>query len=440
MSEELIGALSQLKDLRVIARTSAFSFKGHDIDVRDIGRKLNVDAILEGSVRKSGNSVRINAQLVDAQNGYNLWRGKYDRELEDILAIQDEITVAIVDNLKPKLLSTEQARPSTLRTTNPEAYDLYLRGAYLSGKSTWQGLQRGFEFFEKAIEKDPGFALPYVELAAFHCNLPLFIPVRPKEVRPKAMELVLKALEIDDRLSNAHSLLGGIRVYYEWDWDNGEKEYRRAIELNPSLVFAHTGFAQLFNIMGRSEEAMESARRAVELDPLSPYANDSLAEVLLCAGEYERTIQQLQKSIEISPEHAYMRLTLGEAYMGQLKYEEALNEFQALKEHSLGPIIDINAEHLTGVTYALMGEMDKTKSVLMDLEERSREMYVPRFLIAHLYFTLGDHDKAYEWLDRAYEEREPWLCYLKVHPLLNIEGVRSDPRYIAMLKKIGLDK
>jgi TolB-like protein len=233
MAEEIIGALSQLKDLRVIARASAFSFKGQDIDIRDISRKLNVDAILKGSVRKAGNTVRIDTQLVDARGGHNLWRGKYDRDMEGVFAIQDEITLAIVDKLKVKRLGEEKARLSKLHTADLEAYNLFLKGQYFANKITPEGLKKGIEFFEQAIEKDPDYALAYAHMANAYMVMAVLSHLPPNEACPKAREAALKALEMDETLAGAHSSLGLATLYYEGDWEGAEKEYKRAIELDP---------------------------------------------------------------------------------------------------------------------------------------------------------------------------------------------------------------
>jgi serine/threonine-protein kinase len=440
MSEELINALAQFEDLRVIARTSAFSFKGQDIDVRNIGKALNVDAILEGSVRKAGNKVRITAQLVDTRGGHHLWSDKYDRDLEDIFAVQDEITEAIVDKLKPKLLQGEEAKPAIQRTIDPEAHDLYLRGEYLVKKLTADDIEKAYDYFERAIEKDPNFALPYVGLALYYDLLHFVGPMPPKEIYPKAMELTQKALEIDDTVSEAHSMLGWIRSFYEWDWASGEREFKRALELNPSNIDAQAGYAQMLAFMGRFEEAIDIAKRAVDLDPVSTHTNLRLGEVLLFSGKYEEAMEHLQKSIEMFPNHAYMRMNLAATYVAQSKFEEALREYHALKSLSLGPVVDFQADSMIGITYAFMGETDKAKKILVDLEERSKEVYVPPFFIARFYFVLEDQDKAYKWLDLAYEEHDYWLGLLKIMPgveMLDYDP-RSDPRYLAMLKRINL--
>jgi serine/threonine-protein kinase len=442
MSEELINALTQLKDLRVIARTSAFQFKGKDIDIREIGKLLTVDAILEGSVRKAGNRVRITAQLVDTRGGHHLWSDKYDRELEDIFAIQDEITVAIVERLKPKLLSAAQAKPAIQRTDNPEAHDLCLKGQYFAMKRTPDDLDKAIKYFEKAIEKDPSFALPYVELANSYVQLQYVSLARPNEVNPKATRLVLKALEIDDTLSEAHSQLGWIKSTYEWDWAGGERELKRALELNPGDSDAFLTYALLLSFMGRFEEAIDAAKRGLELDPLYPLMNQTFVEVLANSNRHEEAMEHQQRLIEMYPDFPYMRMNLGNAYLSQSMFEEALSEFQKQKDVSLSPIIDAQADTWIGIIYTFMGETEKAKGILVDLEERSIEMYVPPVYIAQLYYVLGDHDIAYEWLDRAYKEHDFWLCYLKIFQ--NAEMVdpnpRSDPRYQAILKKIGLDK
>ncbi len=440
IAETLINELTRIEGLHVVARTSAFSFKNKDVDIREIGKKLNVKIALEGSVQKAGNRLRIMTQLVDTETGRQIWSEKYDRDMEDIFAVQDEITVAIVDKLKPKLLSAKQARPSTRLAVTPEAHDLYLRGSYFLNKYTAKDLEKARGFFEKAIERDPDFAHPHVGLADYYIKLQFVRAVRPKEVFPKATELTLKAVELDDTLSDAHHLLGYIKSFYEWDWAGGEREFERALELNPGNIHAHTEYAHMLVFMGRFKEAFEIVKRGLELDPLSPYTNLRLGEVLIHSGASEKAIEHLQKSAEMFPNHPFMRINLGGAYLTQMMFDEALREFQAQKNLPLGPILEFEADHYIGVIYALTGETDKAKKVLADLEEKSKDTYVPPCFIVRLHFFLGDHDKAYEWLDRAYEEHDFWLGYIKILPDAKMHNLGSDPRYQTLLKKIGLDK
>jgi serine/threonine-protein kinase len=334
----------------------------------------------------------------------------------------------------------EETKPVTERTVDPEAHELYLKGRAYFDKWTAEDMKTAMEYFQKAIEKDPSYALPYAILADSYIMLQYVGSIRPNEAMPKAREWVLKALEIDDTLGEAHGVLGWIKVVYEWDWASGVKEYKRALELNPTYIDDHRGYAFVLTYMGRFDEAMKIAEKGLALDPLYPAMNNTFAVVLNGAGRYGEAAEHLQKSSEMFPDFPYVHINSGVAYLGQSKYEEALKEFQTEKELSSSANIDIEADHYIGNTYAVMGETDKAKRVLDDLEERAKETYVPPYLLARLYFVLGDHDKAYEWLDRAYEEHDYWLCELKIDSIVDTLNLRSDPRYQAMLKKIGLDK
>jgi serine/threonine protein kinase len=270
LAEELINALTQIEDLHVVARTSAFSFKGQQLDVREIGRKLNVATVLEGSVRKAGNRLRITGQLVKVADGYHLWSERYDREMDDVFAIQDEITLAIVDKLKPRLLGEEKAKLAKSRAVDLEAYNLYLRGRWFAGQLAQEAFEKAIECYNQAIKKEPDYAPAYAGLADCHTWLPFVGPFESKKIMPKARKAALKALQLDDNLAEAHSSMALIKSLYDWDWESGEREYKRAIELNPGVAFIHQRYAMFLMYMGRHDEAINEAERALELDPLSP--------------------------------------------------------------------------------------------------------------------------------------------------------------------------
>jgi TolB-like protein/Tfp pilus assembly protein PilF len=437
LAEELINALTQLKDLHVVARTSAFSFKGKETDVRQIGNTLNVKSVLEGSVRKAGNRLRITAQLVNVDDGYHLWSERYDREMEDIFAIQDEITLAIVDRLKPKLLRTEKAKLAKRRDVDPEAHNLYLRGRFFWNKATEEGLKKALALFEQATKKDPAFAAAYAGIADCY-NILIYhtLLFSPKEIYPKAITAVRRALEIDDTLAEAHASLAFIKSVFEWDWQGAEEEFKRAIELNPGYALAHFWYgAQHLRCMARFDEAIRETRLALELDPLSLIINREVAHNLHYAGQYDEAISALQKTIEMDPSFPLTHLELATVYLAKSMYEEALEEIEKEKAISAGQ--DQRAEGFIGTIYALLGKRDKAQKILNDLRERSRQEYIPQCLVAIIYVALGENDHAFEWLDKAYEERDPYLRFLKIIPVF--AGVRSDPRYIALLKRIGLE-
>jgi TolB-like protein/Tfp pilus assembly protein PilF len=432
MSEELINALAQFENLRVIARTSAFSFKGQNIDVREIGNRLNVEAVLEGSVRKAGNQLRITAQLVDAATNDHLWSKKYDRKMEDIFAIQDEITLAIVSELKGKLLGSEKARLTRNYEVNTEVYNLYLRGMFNVNKLTPEGMQKGEAYFKQALEKDPDFAPVYAELAYLYNLLSLVAFLPPEETYSKAREAALKALEIDDTLADAHSALAQSKMYYGWDWEGAKKEYMRAIELSPSDAGLRSGYAYYLMYNARFDEAINEIDIAINHDPLSPDRNFTAGLIYYFAGRYDESIEFFKNGVLMAPDYPYAHIYLGRAYARKSMYEEALAEIQ--KENNINP----GREALTGIVYMEMGRKDEAQRLLDWLTEHAKEAYVPPTSMAWPYFTLGENDKGFLWLDKAYEARDPWLSFIKIDPAY--DNIRSDPRFIALLKKIGLDK
>jgi serine/threonine protein kinase len=438
LAEDLINALTQLQDLRVIARTSAFSFKGQNLDVRAIGRKLDVQAVLEGSVRKAGSRLRITAQLVDTTAGHHLWSEQYNREMDDVFAIQDEITLTIVDKLKPKLLGGEKEKLAGRRAVDLQAYNLYLRGCWFSRQSTQEAHKKAIGCFEQAIEKEPGYAAAYAGLSNCYTVLPFWGPFEPKKTIPKAREAALKAVQLDDNLAEAHRSMALIRSMYDWDWEGGERESERAIELNPGDAVNHQGYAMFLTRIGRHDEAVKEAEKALELDPLSILTNHDAGMVFFYANEQDRAISVLQRTLEMNPNYSLARVYLGMAYWRKAKYEEATAELRKEMEGSSG--LEPAAKTGVGLVCALTGRRDECMQIREDLLERSRREYVPALFLAGLSFALEETDRGFEWLDKAYEEHDLFLSFLKVFPLFDVLDLRADPRYIAMLKKIGLDK
>jgi TolB-like protein/Tfp pilus assembly protein PilF len=438
LAEELINALTHIRDLHVVARTSAFSFKGQNVKIRDIGRELNVATILEGSVRKAGNRLRVTAQLVKVADGYHLWAERFDREMDDVFAIQDEITLAIVDKLKPRLLGEEKARLAKRRAVNLEAYNLFLRGRWFASQRTQEALEKAIECFNQAIEKEPDYAPAFAGLADCRTLLPFLGPFEPKKIIPRAREAVLIALQLDDNLAEAHRSMAAIKSLYDWNQEGGEKEFKRAIELSPGDALSHQYYAAFLMRMGRRDAAISEAERALELDPLSPNISQYAGMVFCYTNEPNRAISVLRRTLEMDPNYGLAHRFLGMAYLLKAKYEEAMAEFQMGMEGSIG--LEPATQTWVGVVCARTGRRDESLKILEDLLERSKKEYVPAFHLASLSFALGETDRGFEWLDKAYEEHDLYLSFLKVSPLVDILDVRSDPRYIAMLKKIGLDK
>ncbi len=435
MAEALINALTQIKDLKVVARTSAFSFKGQSLDVRDIGKRLNVATVLEGSIQKAGNRLRITGQLVNVADGYHLWSEKYDRNMDDIFAIQDEISEAIVTKLKPTLLKSEKSKLGARQAVPIETYDLYLKGRYFFNKSSVEALKKAVDYFEQALAIDPDYAQAYAGLADAHLVLPFFSSSRPQETYQKGRRAALRALEIDNTLAEAHISLGTVKSAYDWDWKGAERELKQAIELNPGYAIAHWTYAYHLVRVNRLDEAIAEIEEAHKLDSLSLQINIGLGMILYWAGQNDRAIEVLRKTIELDPNHPYAHLALGLAYLQKSMNDEALLEFE--REREVSGVLDAAAEWSIAVWHALVGKREKALDILNTFLTRSETEYVPPTFTGLLYFALGDIDRGFEWLEKACESGDIWLGYFQAAPM--VAPLRSDPRFKAILKKMGLE-
>jgi serine/threonine-protein kinase len=437
MAEEIINALTHMEGLRVVARTSAFSFRGKEMDIREIGRKLNVETLLEGSVRKAGNRVRITAQLVDVADGYHLWSEKYDRDMEDIFAIQDEISLAIVDKLKVRLLGGEKENLVKRYTDNIEAYNLYLKGRYFWSKRTEQGLKKGIEYFKRATKKDAHYALAYAGLADSYSLLCSYHILSPEESIPRAETAAKRAMEIDDSLAEAYEALAHVRILYDWNWSESEQEFKRAIQVNPGFATAHQRYSLLLTVTGQLDEAIVQIKQAQELDPLSLIINTDVALIFYIARQYDRAIEQSRNVIEMDLNFGVAHFVLGLAYEQKKSYKDAIEELQQGISASGGITVMTGA---LGHTYAVSGNRDKALTVLNELKELSKRRYVSPYSIAIVYIGLGEKDQAFEWLQKAYEDRSVWLIHLHLKVDPRLDSLRRDARFKALLKKMGLEK
>jgi serine/threonine protein kinase/tetratricopeptide (TPR) repeat protein len=434
IAEEIINTLTQIKDLRVIARTSAFAFKGRHEDVREIGRKLDVDTLLEGSVRKAGNRLRITTQLISASDGSQLWAKKYEKELEDVFEIQDEISLAIVDHLKLKLLGREKATLVKRHTENVEAYQLCLLGRHHWNKWSPEGWRKGIEYFEKAIEVDPNYALAYAWLGYAYTPMAVFrIDMSPMDAWEKAKSLTLKALEIDDQIDLAYASLGFIQVYYDWDWEGAERSLKKAIALNPNLPETWENYGiHYLGVIGKIDEALEGMERALELDPFNPRILGNTGYMYIAKDQYDLAIELANRIIETAPNPDYGYEIRGTAYELKGMLEEANKDFQMARS-----LAGWELEHASrlGYNYAIQGKKSEALAILDELKnsQNPKDMAV---LIAIIYLGLGDKNKALEWLEIAYRERSFSLVfYLNSNPRFN--SLRSDPRFQKLLKKMN---
>jgi serine/threonine protein kinase len=437
MAEELINALTKIEKLQVASRTSAFQFKGKAHDIHEVGKKLKVQTVLEGSVRKARNRLRITAQLVDVADGYHLWSEKYDRDMEDIFAIQDEISLAIVERLKVKLLGGEKKNLVKRYTDNIEAYNLYLKGRYFWSKRTEQGLKKGIEYFKRAIKKDAHYALAYAGLADSYSLLCSYHILSPEESIPRAETAAKRAMQIDDSLAEAYEALAHVRILYDWNWSESQQEFKRAIQVNPGFATAHQRYSLLLTVMGQLDEAIAQIKQAQELDPLSLIINTDVALIFYIARQYDRAIEQSRNVIDMDPNFGVAHFVLGLALEQKKSYKGAIAELQKGISASGGITVMTGA---LGHAYAVSGNRDKALRVLDELKELSRRRYVSPYTIASIYVGLGEKGQALEWLQKAYEDRSVWLIHLHLKVDPRLDSLRPDPRLKALLKKMGLEK
>ncbi len=430
LAEELLNALAKIDELKVAARTSTFSFKGKNAAVGEIAKALNVKTILEGSVRKSGNRVRITAQLINAADGYHLWSERYDREMRDIFDVQDEITVALAEALKVKLFGEEQAAILKHHTRNPEAHEFYLRGLSHFGRFTPDGFQKAIESFNRAIALDARYASAYAGLAVAYTEMSFF-SFAPSEWMPKAREAAMRALELDDALGEAHTSLAIIKMYYDWDFIGAESEFRRALALNPGSALIHMWYGWYLGLMGRFDESLKELQRALEFDPLSDTINSGIGIIFHWSRQPERAIEQFRKVLELNPNYSIAYSFLAEVYEQQGDFASAIATIERVQQAANDP----HALSTAGYLYARSGDHHKALEILNELEKRSNREYVTALHFAQIYAGLGDNEQALVWLDKADHERAVWMPFLKVD--LKFDPLRCDPRFRELLKKVG---
>jgi len=433
LTEELINALSNIEALKVVARTTVFFYKGKQEDVRIIGRELNVDNVLEGTVRKSGNQLRITVQLIDVEDGFHIWSNRFDREFDDVFTIQDEIALAVADHLRINLLGGEKPRITKRETKNSEAYNLYLQARFAMNKKTEGGLREAIRIFEQAIEVDPDYALAFIGMADAFWNLSIYGSVPASEVYLSAKNNTMKALAIDNTLAEAYASLANIKAY-ERDWEGTEKAFLKAIELNPGFAAAHNLFGYHLMCMGRFEEAISELKRAIALDPYNMNYTRNLGRVFYCESRYDEAIAIFKGALEINPNLAYTHLSLGLVYMQMENYPESLKEIE--KEKALSAERNPIADAVSGVVYARMRELEKAKEAWVNLSILRKESYVSSYWLAALAFAAGNKDQGFALLDEAFSGRDIWLREIKADPLF--EDVRKDARFQDLLGRLGL--
>jgi TolB-like protein/DNA-binding winged helix-turn-helix (wHTH) protein/Flp pilus assembly protein TadD len=433
MTDELITDLAQISALRVISRTSVMVYKGARKPLPEIARELNVDAVVEGTVLRSGEQVRITAQLIEASTDKHLWSQSYEGELRDTLALQNRVASAIADQIRINLTPREQAALKNVKVVNPEAYESYLKGRYFWNKRTTDGLKAALAYFNQAIEEDPKYAQAYSGLADTYALLGdwQYAVMAPKEALPKAKAAAIKALELDSALGEAHSSLAVCLDGFDWDFNTAEKEFQRAIELSPGYATAHHWYAWHLSHTGRNKEAIAEMRKAEDLDPLSLIINTDLAELLVLTHYYDESIRQSRKTIEMDPNFALAHNQLGQAYFQKQMYEPAIAELEKSVQLSGGsPTCIANLAR----AYAASGRRSDAEKLLSDLKKRSSPSASLASQIAIIYAALGDKDQAMNWLEKGYEERFNPGALLRP----GLDPLRSDPRFQNLVRRIGL--
>ncbi|MBZ5538505.1 MAG: tetratricopeptide repeat protein [Acidobacteriia bacterium] len=432
LSEELINGLTKVRNLRVVAHSSAFSFKGRDTDVREIGHRLNVGSVLEGSVRKAGNRLRISAQLINATDGYHVWSEQFDRQMDDVFAIQDDISLVILDKLKVELLSEERIALVKHPTDNLDAYHLYLKGRSFWHRRYEGFMQKALECLQQAVEKDPLYALAHAGLADAYSAWGIWGLAAPREVFSKATAAAEKALEIDSTLAEGYASRALISMFYDWDWAAAESGLSRAIELNPGCALVHLFFGHYLSLVGQFDEAIAAMKQAQDLDPLSPVIGANVGWTLYLARDCEAAIEELHKVLELDPHFGIAHFYLGFIYARMERYKEAIAAFQKAVEATGGMPW---AAGSVGYAHALSGKQDRAVTVLRELERQAKQRYVPSSALLLIYLGMGEDEKVFECIRRGYEERDAMLPWLKVMP--EFDRLQPDSRFQDLQRSMG---
>src|SRR5258706_9415406 len=426
MAETLINSLSQLPNLSVKARSSVFRYKGKEVDPQTVGKELNVQAILNGRVLERGDDLTLYLSLVETRTGNQLWGEQYNRKQADLISLQNEIGRDVLSKLKTRLSGAEEQKVAKNYTQNAEAYQLYLQGRFFWNKRTPQTIQKSIEYFQKAIEKDPNYALGYAGLSDGYALLAYYGGAPAQEALPKAREAALKALSMDDNLAESHNALGFVLVLYDYDYVGSERQYRRVIELNPNYALAHQNLGVMLNRIGRHEEGMAEIRRALEIEPLSIVINRLYGDALFCSKRYDDALAQLKKTLELDPAFPTTHLSLSGLYQLTGKYTESVESYATYQDLSGRP----QTAKLARESFAARG----WQGYLKEMTGTQRPIGVSPFIAATFLVQLGEKDKAFAELDKALDNREYLLLYIKIDPRL--DPLRDDPRLNELIRRM----
>jgi TolB-like protein/Tfp pilus assembly protein PilF len=434
ITEEIINALTRIKNLFVVARTSSFSFKGKNIDVRDIGKKLGVASILEGSVRKSGNKLRITVQLINISDGYHLWSEQFDRELKEIFEIQSEISNQIVNKLQINLLPEEKVSLIPVQTSDIETYSLYLNGRYYWNKLTEEGIKKGMGYFKQAVKNDPRYAPAYSGIADCYSRLGWYSYLPSTDVFPKAYEAALRALDLDPNLSEAYTSKAFFSMCFERDYKKAENDFRKAIQINPNSAQAYANYSILLSITGKHDEAIFEGEKALMLDPLTMMMHINLGMRYFYKREFNKSLDHINKTFEMDPGFVVAHYYRTYVNIQTKNYQSAKADIQQVFTHTGRKIPAFLIAY--AIVLALSPDDEELTSVIDEIHELSKQRYIPPFWLSMLYFVLKNYDEGYKWLNKAYLEHDCLLIFLNVDPLF--DSVRNDPEYRTMLRKIDL--
>jgi eukaryotic-like serine/threonine-protein kinase len=432
ITESLIDSLSQLPNLKVMSRSAVFRYKGKEADARTAGRELGVRAVLTGRITQRGDNLSVSTELINVDDNSHLWGEQYNRKLVDALAVQNEIAAQIADKLRLRLSNAQMANMTKHQTANPEAYQLYLKGRYFAGQFSQEGLDKGMNYFRQAIALDPTYALAY-DGVSYYYQLIEDLLMAPSEAMPKAEEAARKALELDDSLVDTHVEMAANYTFYDFDWPAAEREFQRAITLNPNYAPAHEFYSWYLISMRRTDQAIQEAQRAVELDPLSAEIHSILGWVLYFARRYDQAVAELHKCLELDPNYWIGYYYLGQVYAQQGRLDDAMAAQRKSAEILKGaswPLEEI------ALDYALAGKNAEARQALRDLLANSRHIYVSPYGIATAYAALGDKDQAFAQLEQTYAQRSQFMDFLKVDP--ELDSLRSDPRFQDLLGRMNL--
>lgn len=433
LTDGILNSLAHLEGLKVSSRNSSFKFRGKDVDIQEVGRKLGVRTILEGSVHRQGDRIRITAQLINVEDDFHFWSEQYDEKWEDVFELQDEIANSIAKKLKITLLENEQVKATKKPTPKKEAYEAYLKGRVHWNLRTPQDLTRAIELFEEAIRLDSSYAAAYSGLADSYNAIGYGSYRSPKETFLKGKQAATKALHFDSLSAESHASLGFFNFYYAWDWEAAEQEFRTAIALNPNYALAYDWYGYYLTAMERYDEAKIIFQKAESIDPLSVSIHTDMGFSLYYSGDYTHAIQKLKSSIEMNPRFGAAHLWLGRAYQQQKMYDSAVLEYERIL--IIQPEWPV-ALAAIGHVYGMRGDQKNAKNILETMHSLSTKKFVTAYGMALVYAGLNDRDETFEWLTKAYEERSHWLVWLKTDPRWN--SIRNEKQYIEFVSRIGL--